>query len=133
MSGPAPAAVVFDMDGVIVSSEEVWDEVREDLVRERGGRWVPEAHPTMMGMSTPEWTAYMRDGLGVPMPPQEIAAEVERRLVARYERGPAAAPRSRGGRARRSRPSARSAWRAPRRPASSPRSSGSPAWPTPSG
>ena len=79
------AAVVFDMDGVIVSSEEVWDEVREDLVRERGGRWVPEAHPTMMGMSTPEWTAYMRDGLGVPMPPEEIAAEVERRLVARYE------------------------------------------------
>jgi len=79
------AAVVFDMDGVIVSSEEVWDEVREDLVRERGGRWVPEAHPTMMGMSTPEWTAYMRDGLGVPMPPQEIVAEVERRLVACYE------------------------------------------------
>ena len=79
-------AVVFDLDGVIVSSEEVWDEVREALTRERGGRWVPEAHRLMMGMSTPEWTSYMRDELGVPMTRQEIAGEVERRLIARYER-----------------------------------------------
>ncbi|MGE0026621.1 MAG: HAD family hydrolase [Thermoleophilia bacterium] len=82
---PAPGAVVFDLDGVIVSTEEVWDRVREDLARERGGRWAPDAHTTMMGMSTPEWTAYMHDDLGVPMSPREIAAEVERRLVARYE------------------------------------------------
>jgi len=82
---PAPGAVVFDLDGVIVSTEEVWDRVREDLARERGGRWAPDAHTTMMGMSTPEWTAYMHDDLGVPMSPEEIAAEVERRLVARYE------------------------------------------------
>ncbi|HTI35629.1 MAG TPA: HAD family phosphatase [Miltoncostaea sp.] len=81
----APRAVVFDLDGVIVSTEEVWDRVREDLARERGGRWAPDAHTTMMGMSTPEWTAYMHDDLGVPMSPDEIAAEVERRLVARYE------------------------------------------------
>ena len=81
----APRAVVFDLDGVIVSTEEVWDRVREDLARERGGRWAPDAHTTMMGMSTPEWTAYMHRDLGVPMSPEEIAAEVERRLVARYE------------------------------------------------
>jgi len=83
---PAATAVVFDLDGVIVSTEEVWDRVREDLARERGGRWAPDAHTTMMGMSTSEWTAYMRRDLGVPMGPAEIAAEVERRLVARYER-----------------------------------------------
>ena len=85
MSPPGTAAVVFDLDGVIVSSEEVWDRVREELARERGGGWVPEAHTTMMGMSTPEWTAYMHGDLGVPMSPREIAAEVERRLIARYE------------------------------------------------
>jgi HAD superfamily hydrolase (TIGR01509 family) len=82
---PAPRAVVFDLDGVIVSTEEVWDRVREDLTRERGGRWLPEAHTTMMGMSTREWTTYMHEDLGVPMAPEEIAAEVERRLIARYE------------------------------------------------
>ena len=29
-------AVVFDLDGVIISSEEVWDDVRQDLVGDRG-------------------------------------------------------------------------------------------------
>jgi HAD superfamily hydrolase (TIGR01509 family) len=77
-------AVVFDLDGVIISSEEVWDDVRRKLVRDRGGRWRPEAHDRMMGMSTPEWTAYMRDELGLDMSPSEIAAEVSRRLAERY-------------------------------------------------
>ena len=80
------AAVVFDMDGVLVSTEEVWDEVREGLAREHGARWPDHAHRDMMGMSTPEWSAYMRDALGVPMEPPEIAAEVERRIAARYRR-----------------------------------------------
>ena len=33
-------AVIFDLDGVPVDSEHVWDEVREELARERGGRVV---------------------------------------------------------------------------------------------
>lgn len=79
-------AVVFDMDGVLISSEEVWDVVREDLARERGGRWGPAAHHDMMGMSTPEWTGYMRDTVGLAMSTGEIEAEVVRRLIARYRR-----------------------------------------------
>lgn len=81
-------AVVFDMDGVLISSEEVWDAVREDLARERGGRWGPQAHHDMMGMSTPEWTGYMRDTLGLPMSAGEIEDEVVRRLIARYRAAP---------------------------------------------
>lgn len=77
-------AVVFDLDGVLISSEEVWDEVREGLARESGRRWGPTAQHDMMGMSTPEWTAYMRDTVGLAMSPDEIEAEVVRRLVARY-------------------------------------------------
>ena len=77
-------AVVFDMDGVLISSEEVWDVVREDLARERGGRWGPEAHHDMMGMSTPEWTGYMHTEVGLPMSPSEIEREVVGRLIARY-------------------------------------------------
>jgi len=79
-------AVVFDMDGVLISSEEVWDVVREDLARERGGRWGPAAHHDMMGMSTPEWTGYMRDTVGLAMSTGEIEAEVVRHLIARYRR-----------------------------------------------
>ena len=76
--------VVFDLDGVIISSEEVWDDVRRDLVADRGGRWRPEGHDRMMGMSTPEWTAYMHEELGLDMSPAEIASEVSRLLAERY-------------------------------------------------
>ena len=79
-------AVVFDLDGVLLDSEQVWDEVREQLVKERGGRWHDQAQTDMMGMSSPEWSAYMHDELGLPEPPEEISAEVVRRLEERYRR-----------------------------------------------
>jgi HAD superfamily hydrolase (TIGR01509 family) len=78
------AAVVFDLDGVLVDSEHVWDEVREQLARERGGRWHERAQADMMGMSSPEWSCYMRDVIGLREPPEEINAEVVRRLLDRY-------------------------------------------------
>jgi HAD superfamily hydrolase (TIGR01509 family) len=77
-------AVVFDLDGVVIQSEEVWDEVREELTRGRGGRYGPEAQRTMMGMSSPEWSVYMHAELGIPDPPEEINTEVVRRMDARY-------------------------------------------------
>jgi HAD superfamily hydrolase (TIGR01509 family) len=78
-------AVVFDLDGVVVDSEQVWDDVREQLARERGGRWHDRAQAEMMGMSSPEWSAYMHEVIGLPEPPEEIDAEVVRRMQARYE------------------------------------------------
>ena len=77
-------AVVFDMDGVIVDSEQVWDDVREALVRERGGRWHERAQADMMGMSSVEWSAYMHERLGLAEPPAEINDEVVRRMLDRY-------------------------------------------------
>ena len=47
-------AVIFDLDGVLIDSEQVWNEVREELARERGGRWHPDAQRDMMGMSSPD-------------------------------------------------------------------------------
>src|SRR5689334_14584759 len=77
-------AVVFDLDGVLVDSEQVWDDVRENLARERGGRWHDRAQADMMGMSAPEWSRYMHDVIGLTESPAEINAEVVRRLLARY-------------------------------------------------
>jgi HAD superfamily hydrolase (TIGR01509 family) len=77
-------AVVFDMDGVLLQSEEVWDEVREEYVRGRGGRYAAEIQRAMMGMSSPEWSRYLHDHAGVPDAPQEINAEVVRRMLAHY-------------------------------------------------
>ena len=77
-------AVVFDLDGLIVDSEHVWDEVRQRLAEERGGRWHDQASRDMMGMSSIEWSRYMHDVIGLAEPPEEINAEVVRRLVAVY-------------------------------------------------
>jgi HAD superfamily hydrolase (TIGR01509 family) len=77
-------AVVFDMDGVIIDSEQVWDEVREELVAAWGGRSRPEAQQAMMGMSSPEWSRYMHDELGLAQEPAEINDEVVRRMLERY-------------------------------------------------
>jgi len=78
------AAVVFDLDGVLVDSEHVWDDVREELARERGGRWHERAQGDMMGMSSIEWSRYMHDVVGLTDSPEEISAEVVRRMEARY-------------------------------------------------
>ena len=77
-------AVVFDLDGVLVDSEHVWDEVREALARERGGRWHERAQADMMGMSSTEWSRYMHETIGLAEPPEEINAEVVRRMLERY-------------------------------------------------
>jgi len=77
-------AVVFDLDGVLLDSEEIWDRAREELARERGGRWHDRAQRDMMGMSSTEWSRYMADVIGLPQPPEEINREVVRRLTELY-------------------------------------------------
>ena len=77
-------AVIFDLDGVLVDSEHVWDGVREELAHERGGRWHDRAQADMMGMSSVEWSRYMHDVIGLDETPAEIDAEVVRRMEARY-------------------------------------------------
>jgi HAD superfamily hydrolase (TIGR01509 family) len=79
-------AVVFDLDGILIDSEHVWDEVRQQLAEERGGRWNDNASRDMMGMSSIEWSRYMRDIVGLTEEPEEISAEVVRRLEDRYRR-----------------------------------------------
>jgi HAD superfamily hydrolase (TIGR01509 family) len=77
-------AVVFDMDGVLIHSEEVWDAVREQYVLERGGRYDAEVQRAMMGMSSTEWPRYLHDEAGVPDSPEEINREVVRRMLDAY-------------------------------------------------
>ena len=77
-------AVVFDLDGVLVDSEPVWEQVRRGLVAERGGHWAPDAQHRLMGMSTPEWARYLSEDLGVGLAPEQVATVVIDRMAARY-------------------------------------------------
>ena len=79
-------AVVFDLDGVLLDTEELWDEARRQIAEERGGRWRPDAQRAMMGMSSPEWSRYMHDVIGLPDPPERISEEVVERLAELYRR-----------------------------------------------
>jgi HAD superfamily hydrolase (TIGR01509 family) len=77
-------AVVFDLDGLLLDTEQVWDEVRESLTRELGGRWHDRAQADMMGMSSKEWSRYMHDQLGLSEPPEELNRLVVERMQGRY-------------------------------------------------
>src|SRR6478752_8307830 len=85
-------AVVFDLDGVIVDSEQVWDDVRETYTREHGGTYTDRATRDMMGMSSLEWSRYMAEELGVPGTPDEINAAVVERMLIRYGEAPPLIP-----------------------------------------
>jgi beta-phosphoglucomutase-like phosphatase (HAD superfamily) len=77
-------AVVFDLDGVIVQSEELWDAARRELAEEHDIEWPGDATDAMMGMSSKEWSSYMHDEVGVPDPPDEINRKVLAWVEKRY-------------------------------------------------
>lgn len=85
-------AVVFDMDGVLVDSEQVWDEVRRSVVRAHGGTWGAETTRALMGMSTPEWARHLAEECAVPLPPERIAELVIDAMAQRYAAGPPLLP-----------------------------------------
>ncbi len=84
MSGPE--AVIFDLDGVLIDSETVWNDARRELVEESGGSWSEDAQRAMMGMSSVEWSRYMREQLAVPLSAEAISAEVAGRLERLYRK-----------------------------------------------
>lgn len=79
-------AVVFDLDGVIIDTEEVWEEVRRGYVAEHGREFLPDSQDRMMGMSTGEWSAHLADEVGVPRTAEEVASDVLGRMAERYRK-----------------------------------------------
>lgn len=87
-----PIAVLFDLDGVLVDSEQLWDRIRREVVAEQNGRWSEGATEAMLGMSTPEWSRYLVEQLGVPLTPERTAQAVIDRMAQRYAEGPPVLP-----------------------------------------
>ncbi|MGI5211632.1 HAD family hydrolase [Plantactinospora sp. CA-290183] len=83
--GTVVDAVIFDLDGVLVDSEPVWEGVRRRYVKEHGGQWQPDSQRRLMGMSTMEWAGYLHDELGTAGPPERIAAAVIEEMAQAYQ------------------------------------------------
>ena len=79
-----PEAVIFDLDGVLVDSEQLWNGAKKQVVLGAGGHWSEDAPKAMIGMSSPEWSQYMHDQLGVPGDVEEINRDVVRRMEQAY-------------------------------------------------
>ncbi|MEV4352180.1 HAD family phosphatase [Actinoplanes sp. NPDC049596] len=79
------SAVIFDLDGVIIDTEEVWEDVRRSYVASFGRSFLPDTQDRMMGMSTGEWSTHLAEEVGVPRTPQQVADDVLGQMALRYK------------------------------------------------
>ncbi len=80
------SALIFDLDGVLVDSEQAWDAARKDVVAANGGVWREGAEREMLGMSSNEWPAYLVERLGTRLTPEQVNRAVVDAMLRGYER-----------------------------------------------
>jgi HAD superfamily hydrolase (TIGR01509 family) len=79
------SVVIFDLDGVLVDSEQAWDAARKDVVAAGGGAWREGAERDMLGMSSKEWPVYLVERLGVQLTPEQVNRAVVEAMLRGYE------------------------------------------------
>ena len=79
--------VIFDLDGVIIDSEEEWNTVRHRVAEAHGGHWNPMTDQAfLMGDNSMQWAARMREVNGVRLSDKEIYDAIVGGLRERYAR-----------------------------------------------
>ena len=78
--------MAFDLDGVLLDSERLWDQARREVAIAHNGHWRAGATAAMLGMSSVEWSEYLRDILGVDLAPDRIVDLVVANLLGQYRR-----------------------------------------------
>ena len=77
--------VIFDLDGVLIDSEELWNEVRRDFTVSHGGSWTDRDQRAVMGDNSWQWAHHIRTVGGVELGERRIIDGVVSRLLERYE------------------------------------------------
>lgn len=80
-------AVVFDLDGTLIDTEHLWDEVRRGLAAADGRPWPDGTTAAMLGMSTPEWSRYLVETVGIDGTPEQAARRTIDGMLEHYRGG----------------------------------------------
>lgn len=79
-------AVIFDMDGVLVASEDYWLESRVEWAGRLGKPWTDDDQRACMGRNTVEWAEVMRERLHLSeMSLDQIMSEVTGLVLQRMD------------------------------------------------
>ncbi|HET6815704.1 MAG TPA: HAD family phosphatase [Mycobacteriales bacterium] len=78
------AAVLFDMDGLLVDSEPVWYAVEEAAVQRLGGAWAPAHQAALAGGTIDASCRYMIELTGADLTAEELAADLLAEMVLRF-------------------------------------------------
>lgn len=89
LAGGAEAfrAVVFDMDGVLVASEHLWERMWTRFAAARGKEWTADQTHRVQGMSAPEWAAFLAEFSDAGDDPQEAERAVLDDMISALDSG----------------------------------------------
>ncbi len=79
------ACVVFDLDGVLVASEHLWEEGWQLAAARNGVVWTADDTRRCQGKSVPEWAAYVAQRTGLS--PEQARDTVVRHVTDAYDSG----------------------------------------------
>jgi HAD superfamily hydrolase (TIGR01509 family) len=80
-----PAAVLWDMDGTLVDSEEYWLSSEQNLAQEFNGTWHAQDGLDLIGMSLYDSTKVMKAKMGLELEPDEIINRLTDDVVAQLQ------------------------------------------------
>ncbi|MBA2952761.1 HAD-IA family hydrolase [Nocardioides sp. MAH-18] len=80
-----PAAVLWDMDGTLVDTEPYWIDTEFEIAERHGGTWSRAHALNLVGNDLLESGRYIREHMGIDLPPEHIVEELLDGVVARVE------------------------------------------------
>jgi HAD superfamily hydrolase (TIGR01509 family) len=80
-----PAAVLWDMDGTLVDSEEYWLSSEQNLAQQFNGTWNAQDGLDLIGMSLYDSTKVMKAKMGIELEPDEIINRLTDDVVAQLQ------------------------------------------------
>jgi len=87
-----PAAVLFDMDGLLIDTEPLWFSVETDILNELGAPWELADHKTLVGSSLKVSSAFVAERAGGSVTAEQIAEQLLLRMRERLRHAPVLQP-----------------------------------------